>query len=303
MVPKESSAGADADHPDFRLIDLSRFSSDTVLARDSAHMLLCHVATHLPDLNDRARQELADLILDPAGACEQLPRALEEGVALLAEAPSAWMRERQILPDWQPQHLLALQACALMFVGRAGVTEVDRHWFFNLAALACEAYLLRGSSNAAQPASPDSGSAPRRQEPHHPLAPDLASLWAEISPQIRRRLADTGGQIPIRSLRHGVTVIAHRCASLRACARRCSTAASGDAWQSAEIERLAGDVLEAATTLRGSLDSKHRSRSSAPDLAGLTRYAKALENLVRHMDLYGGMPADQAHSEILREQA
>ncbi|MEU4169896.1 hypothetical protein AB0F46_23825 [Streptomyces sp. NPDC026665] len=129
----------------FRLVDLSRFQEQGLLLRDPVHLMLCLVGDHLPDLNEQARDELAGLLLDqdPDSADpseSRLPAGLLNALQLLRAAPDLWRMARDYAhADWHPQYLLALQACALMFLTRR--TEEDEQlWFLRLAASACEAF-------------------------------------------------------------------------------------------------------------------------------------------------------------------
>ena len=140
MVETDPLLVADA----HRLVDLSRFQEKGLLARDPVHLMLCLVCDYLGELSDRALNDLAAVLLRKDHATEQgedlLPVGLHRTVRLLRSAPSSWReKKRYTLDDWHPQYLLALQACALMFVARRE-DERERVWFLRLAARACAAF-------------------------------------------------------------------------------------------------------------------------------------------------------------------
>ncbi|MFE6281650.1 hypothetical protein [Streptomyces sp. NPDC057877] len=137
MVPRQPGASGD----DFVLIDLSRFSDDALLARDPAQLLLCLVAGYLPHMDDDARDELIPgLLHDPCDGT-LIPQGLAALVATVRTAWTGWGERHRIQRDWRRQWYLAVQACALMFLGRKGCSDRDRWWFYRLAAEACGAYL------------------------------------------------------------------------------------------------------------------------------------------------------------------
>ncbi|MFD0318069.1 hypothetical protein [Streptomyces flavalbus] len=137
MVPRQPAAGDD----DFVLIDLSRFAPDALLARDPAHLLLCLVAGYLPHLDDEARAELIPGLLRAPCDGTLVPQGLAALVATVHAAWLDWGVRHRIQRDWRRQWYLAVQGCALMFLGRKGYSDRDRWWFFQLAAEACGAYL------------------------------------------------------------------------------------------------------------------------------------------------------------------
>ncbi|MGW6456800.1 hypothetical protein ACWF94_12890 [Streptomyces sp. NPDC055078] len=131
----------------YRLVDLSRFSPGALLARDPVHLMLCLLADYLPGLPGPARDQLLGLLTttglsgEPEPPSDLVSRGLHELLDTMAEAPANWLYQRQVTREWQFQRLLALQACALMFVARESVGERERWWFLELAARACAAFL------------------------------------------------------------------------------------------------------------------------------------------------------------------
>jgi hypothetical protein len=128
-----------------RLVDLSRFQQQGLLLRDPVHLTLCLVCDYLPELGERALNELAELLLaqDDQVTMPQhslLPAGLLSTIQLLRSAPDSWRSIRDYdLTAWHPQYLLALQACALMFITRRAKRK-EQLWFLQLAARACAAF-------------------------------------------------------------------------------------------------------------------------------------------------------------------
>ncbi|MEV7004371.1 hypothetical protein AB0N62_43155 [Streptomyces sp. NPDC093982] len=165
----------------FRLVDLSRFQEEGLLSRDPVHLMLCLVCEYLPELSEQARTELAALLLeqdeDTADPHESLlPSALLSTIQLLRTAPEPWRKARHYAhPDWYPQYLLAVQACALMFLTRR-TTREDQLWLLRLAANACA-----GFQTVAKPLNQ-----------HHPAPEppsDLSATADKLPPALHAELA------------------------------------------------------------------------------------------------------------------
>jgi hypothetical protein len=133
----------------YRLIDLSRYSSSALLARDPVHLLLWLVSAYLPEMREdgRTRRQLLGLLTrtmtptEPEPPSDLIPVGLRELLSAWDGAAGPWLLRRQITEEWGYQRLLAVQACALMFLTRDSVEEPERRWFLELAARACAAYL------------------------------------------------------------------------------------------------------------------------------------------------------------------
>lgn len=211
MVPRQPAAGDD----DFVLIDLSRFAADALLARDPAHLLLCLVASYLPHMDDEARAELVPGLLRAPCDGTLVPQGLAALVATVHDAWSGWGERHRIQRDWRRQWYLALQACALMFLGREGYSDRDRWWFFRLAAEACGAYLddvgvrrpvegapvsLRTAAEPAAPVVAYVGPPPARQDTpgdDQALRRLLLEIWETFGPRLRELTAAPLEQIPM----------------------------------------------------------------------------------------------------------
>lgn len=189
----------------FRLVDLSRFQERGLLVRDPVHLMLCLVCDHLPELGERARDELTEVLLDPDEDATDLHQTLLPGVLLstlrlLRTAPEPWRVARAYAhPDWHPQYLLALQACALMFVTRRADTD-EQLWFLRLAAGACAAFkdVAAPLPRPRHPSpSPVPGAAGEPAVPHRATERLPAELHAVLSgyesqlEHVRKRCADS----------------------------------------------------------------------------------------------------------------
>ncbi|WP_371668414.1 hypothetical protein OG985_12595 [Streptomyces sp. NBC_00289] len=149
MVPERQDVGVGS----YRLIDLTRFSADALLARDPVHLMLYLVAEFLPHLSDEARAEVLVLLIGRKATGLLVPQGLRRIVDGLREAPGPWLDERDIGPGWEVQWMLAIQACALMFAGRRKKYDSRiRRWFFLLAAEAAAVSLRRFEAYAPEEA-------------------------------------------------------------------------------------------------------------------------------------------------------
>jgi hypothetical protein len=120
----------------FLLIDLSTFRADRLLAVDPAHLFLSITSRRLPSLDEQARDRLADLILDPAGAeSGTIPSALAQTVQEIHQAGAQFAERRRLYDEWHRESLAAIVACALLFVGREA-PDNDLRWFLRLAGRA-----------------------------------------------------------------------------------------------------------------------------------------------------------------------
>jgi hypothetical protein len=127
----------------YRLIDLSRYSVDTPLARDPMHLLLHSLARILPGLPSQAqRSALLDLVLEPQTATSMLlPGWLATLVRGIHGAGEEWARSSSLVDEWRDQTPLAVLACALTCLGRPSTRVEDRGWFLRLAARSASAFL------------------------------------------------------------------------------------------------------------------------------------------------------------------
>ncbi|WP_329253125.1 hypothetical protein OG223_25775 [Streptomyces sp. NBC_01478] len=129
----------------FCLVDLSRFEDEGLLLRDPVQLLLYVVCDYLPRLEEPERSVLEELLLNEDEETShpnegRLPKDLLYALRSLRAAPDRWRQtHRYAQPEWHPQYLLALQACALMFLTRRTETA-EQQWFLRLAARACEAF-------------------------------------------------------------------------------------------------------------------------------------------------------------------
>ncbi|WP_367320816.1 hypothetical protein [Streptomyces sp. HUAS ZL42] len=149
----------------FRLIDLSRFQEVGLLLRDPVQLMLYLVCDYLPRLDEPARNVLEELLLnddEETTAADEvlLPKGLLSTIRRLRAAPDPWRRVRRYAqPEWHPQYLLALQACALMFLPRR-TERAEQLWFLRLAARACAAFQARADVHTPRRPAP----APKRRE-------------------------------------------------------------------------------------------------------------------------------------------
>ena len=167
IVPR---AGETSVFRGFRLIDLTTFASDAPLIRDPFHLLLSIVDLHLPTLGRTARERLAHALVEDETSGD-LPESLIRAIEGVQRGAADWYDANDRLDDWHIERLLALAACALMFVARDHGTDAEAAWwYFTLAARATTRYLTEATNlapghaerprppfarNAAEPAPPE----------------------------------------------------------------------------------------------------------------------------------------------------
>ncbi|MEV4515773.1 hypothetical protein AB0K00_43320 [Dactylosporangium sp. NPDC049525] len=160
IVPQSSTAGG---VEAFRLIDLTTFESDGPLARDPLHLLLSVVNLYLPTLTPPVRRKLIDALVDGEPSVG-VPPVLLGAIDGVRRGGLDWYGPDDRGDDWRVERLLALTACALMFVPRDHGSDADAPWwYFKLAACAITRYL-------ADPASPPTRSAPPQRKTAEPIA-------------------------------------------------------------------------------------------------------------------------------------
>ncbi|MFK4149328.1 hypothetical protein [Streptomyces sp. NPDC004065] len=279
----------------FRLIDLSRFTEEGLLLRDPVHLMLCLVCDYLPDLSEQARDQLRALLLDLDGDgtgldVDRVPAGLISTVRLLRSATESWRRRRDYPhPDWHPQYLLALQACALMFLTRSEAPE-DQRWFLRLAASACAAFRPMAEPFTPHPSAqaPPPGRAASR-----PAVPDEdadllpSALRAELLRHrsklrhLRTRCADPRFDTVLTD---NLRAVVNRCTRLAALAQ------DGDPTEAAAVlHQQCTTVLQAAETLRAAHD---RSDDHAARTAARTAFVTALARLLDSPGRGAAHPAD-----------
>jgi hypothetical protein len=124
----------------YRLIDLSKYSSQAPLARDPVHLVLHLAARTLPELSLPERGALVEVLLDPSSRLgDLLPHWLRLLVVRVHAAAEAWAGS--LVDEWRAQRPLSVLACALMFVGRRSTPDGSRDWFLRLAGRAGARYL------------------------------------------------------------------------------------------------------------------------------------------------------------------
>ncbi|MFE9023738.1 hypothetical protein ACFYNL_34915 [Streptomyces sp. NPDC007808] len=278
MVATQPSLRPDS----FRLVDLSRFQETGLLLRDPVHLMLCLVCDYLPGLDEQASRELAHILLvqdeDSVDPNESLlPGGLLATVRLLRTASDPWRQERDYAhSDWHPQYLLALQACALMFVTRRTLAR-EQLWFLGLAADACAAFHsvarpLSRSVPAHEPARDMSAAGPAvLGDPAAGLPPELQAELVRHERQLRHLRARCGDPRFDSVLTDNLRIVVNRCARLA------DLADDGPPTEAAlTLQRQASDVLEAADALAaertGRVDRTNRAgrtdRADGPDRTG-----------------------------------
>ncbi|MFD4348264.1 hypothetical protein ACFWQ6_25930 [Streptomyces coelicoflavus] len=179
MVARQPQLDPDS----FRLIDLSRFQEEGLLLRDPVQLMLHLVCDYLPQLGEPARNVLEELLLnedEESTAADEvlLPKGLLSIIRRLRAAPNPWRQVRRYAqPEWHPQYLLALQACALMFLPRR-TEPVEQLWFLRLAARACAAFQARATRHTPRRPAP----APTQRE--DTSAADGPVAWAQWREQV-----------------------------------------------------------------------------------------------------------------------
>jgi Ternary complex associated domain 9 len=129
----------------YRLIDLSRFSSGAPLSRDPIHLLLAIVARSLDHLSGREQIALIRLLTEPVGeARSHLPPWLSDTVTAIREEGVNWAGKDGLADEWRTQSTLSLLGGALVFAGRRTTADQHRDWYLRLAGHAAAAYLTPG---------------------------------------------------------------------------------------------------------------------------------------------------------------
>jgi hypothetical protein len=128
----------------FRLIDMSSYSTKGSLARDLTHLGLSILGEYFGDTSARRGELLSIALGDEIGISLELSglRATMDEVRRVANDWQSSAMEG-MRDDWDDQMLLALVTEALEFVGRSSLPMTKRTWFFQLACLALGRYLER----------------------------------------------------------------------------------------------------------------------------------------------------------------
>jgi hypothetical protein len=127
---------------DYRLVDLSSFSTNGALAAESAYLQLGIVARRLRHLSGQDRSGLIGLLVDPTGPeADVLPVWLSRVIGGIQTAAAAEPADRGLEQEWRQQAVLAMLAAALIFAGRRTTPDEHRLWYVRLAAHAASAYL------------------------------------------------------------------------------------------------------------------------------------------------------------------
>ncbi|MFD5633615.1 hypothetical protein ACFWJM_05645 [Streptomyces sp. NPDC127077] len=210
----------------FRLVDLSRFTDNGLLLRDLVHLMLCLICDYLPELGPGARTELTDLLLEPDEDATDpsqslLPAGLVSTLQLLRSAPDPWRQARRYAhSDWHPQYLLALQACALMFLTRHAAPD-EQQWFLRLAAGACEAFQSVAEAHHDPDATDPGHDATQPSQPDETITDLPAALAADLD-RHRQHLQHIGARCADARfdnvLSDNLRVIVNRCTALAASA-------------------------------------------------------------------------------------
>ena len=127
--------------PEFVLVDLARYRDDAPLAQDPAQLLLCLISQRFLSGTNPQREALSAMLSGP-----------DQSGGTLVPEPAAdliknfWQlgtlrSKRGQKDEWHEQCCLSVVACSLMFLGRRGLPDRDRWWFFQLAARAADTFL------------------------------------------------------------------------------------------------------------------------------------------------------------------
>ncbi|ASW53137.1 hypothetical protein [Plantactinospora sp. KBS50] len=126
----------------FWLIDLSRFASDSPLARDQVYLCLTALGPRVATCGLDAQAELIDLVIDPQGV---EPLKLEPEVATfvrkMRSAGDSWLAGRGVMSYWHDLILLALCAEGLILASRRSTPPALQTWYFRVACRAATALL------------------------------------------------------------------------------------------------------------------------------------------------------------------
>jgi len=139
---------------DFRLIDLSSFSSNHSLAKDAVHLLLSVIGEHLSEVASHQR-DLLTLAMDESAHLPLELRGLRETARRVRKTISDWQSSMHgMSDDWDAQFNLAFVAGSLEFVGRHSLPPGKRLWFYKLSCRALDRFLTHGRIDHAKPEDP-----------------------------------------------------------------------------------------------------------------------------------------------------
>ena len=138
------SVNPNPDAKDFRLIDMSNYTSSGSIIRDITHLALSILGEHYLNTPDR-RRELLSIAL---GDGRQIPlelHGLRAAMEAVDRAANDWLSKRApgMGDDWDDQRSIALVTEALEFVGRSSLANSKRMWFFELACTALGRHLTK----------------------------------------------------------------------------------------------------------------------------------------------------------------
>jgi hypothetical protein len=135
-VPRPGGAGEQFD--EYYLIDLSSFDDNRFLAIDPAHLVLSLANERLSGLHQWQRDQLRELILDPAHAdAGTLPAGIAGAVRDISRVGREHYEGQGLFEDWERETLLAVAGCALLFVGR-NLDNAVRWWFLQVGGMALD---------------------------------------------------------------------------------------------------------------------------------------------------------------------
>jgi hypothetical protein len=270
------------------LIDLSSFDSSRFLAIDPAHLVLSLANERLGKLEAPQRDQLRELILDPANAdAGGVPAGIAEATRAISQVGRDHHSDgRGLSDDWRDETLLAIAGCALLFVGRNSDTDI-RWWFLQLGGMAIDRMHDRGRQ-------------PAERLPRGP------AVTRSASPASQLQTAD--GPVPVREQASELGFISAdarqldelRSASPRLCAELAEAAEGLDPYLArgrgtlgtSMARAVLGDITDLVAALRSWLDrSPHRQSLSATSALALVqaRLNKAA-GLVREINDSGCTP-------------
>jgi tetratricopeptide (TPR) repeat protein len=132
------------DGKDFRLIDMSNYTSSGSIIRDVTHLALSILGEHYLNTPDR-RRELFTIALGDTGQIPLELHGLRAIMEAVDRATNDWLSKKApgMRDDWDDQKSIALVTEALEFVGRSSLADSKRMWFFQLACTALGRHLTR----------------------------------------------------------------------------------------------------------------------------------------------------------------